>query len=249
MTRAHDAIGEFADRAITIPNAVTAAVELLDRIVAARPSPPDPQTVRDLILDEAKPAAIDKALLNQVAAQHHRNAWAQAVEVADRRVLAAILDHREHLHAALREQAETIIDRILRCAPITEPLAELIRQGRRDDADSVALLDGDAVELSNLYRVRDQYLTPGRDATERRAAYDVGGYRCDVWRDPDRVEHVPRQATVSGGYLEGIRAGGQLWFPTVEEAREAAQPLFAAWQAEQQAARAAQSGAGSPVAW
>ena len=74
-------------------------------------------------------------------------------------------------------------------------------------AEVIATSEIDARELDALYRWRDRYLSP----SNRRPVLDV-----TRWREPEFGGH---------GFIDGLRAGGTLWYPTAAEAAELATEL------------------------
>ena len=66
--RTADVRRKLADRGIGLPEEAAAAAANLDRIRATRPVQPEPNAVRDAILNDAEPAEIDRLLLAELAA-------------------------------------------------------------------------------------------------------------------------------------------------------------------------------------
>jgi len=99
-------------------------------------------------------------------------------------------------------------------------------------------------ELHTLYEIRDLYLVPGGVD-----ALNVGHFNCGQWRDPTTVSNHLHGQTVSENYILGLRAGGVLWYPNLDEAVEAAGPLYEAWEREARKAAERQRSVGGTTAF
>lgn len=238
--RARTALAALDQRDITLPAGVLDAVANLDRIEAELPPEPAVTAMHDAVLAGADRDQLDALVLDELGSHRIRTAYAQATLTAAVRVLGAIMDSRDDLHAQLAELADKTITTLTKVADIGEvSLDVLIRAGRHDDARLVAERDIAGPELHALYEFRDLFLTPGGPAAMR-----LGPVDASQWRDPEAVDHKLHGDTVTARYLAGLRGGGQLWYPTVEKAVQAAQPLYdkLTRDAEQAAARQRQVG-------
>lgn len=244
--RARRIIAELTDRGITLPKPVAAAVAELDRVEAEQIGEPEHHAVRDAILAGASRAELNVLLLDQLGAQHLRGSYEQAKVVAAGNVLQAVLVARDELHPQLAELAGAAIATLEKVAtiPADTSLDALVRSGRHEQARAYADRELVAAELAKLYEIRDHWLTPGGPDGGRVEPVDA-----TQWADPRVVTNRLHGTTVAEVYVAGLRAGGTLWFPTAEEAVEAASPIYEAWKAGAERAAAAQRGVGSTVAW
>ena len=214
------------------------AVTRLDRIESAKPAEPDPQALHDAIVGGASPAELDAIVLADLGSHRIRAAYAQARLTAAVAVLRAVLDDRDHIHEQLAEKAADCIDRLERIAALdSAPLDTLVREGRTDDARLLADAPLIGETLNQLYQIRDLALIP--------AGADLRPYGLDVsrWRNPDKVAHGHGETTTEL-FLDGIRRGGQLWFPNVEDQDEALAPLVTAHERKAQQKRERDWGVG-----
>jgi hypothetical protein len=220
--RARTALAALDQRGITLPAGVLETVNNLDRIEAELPPEPAVTAIHDAVLAGADRDQLDALVVYELGSHRIRTAYAQATLTAALGVLGAIMDSRDDLHAQLAELAENAITTLTRIADIGDvSLDVLIRGGRHDDARQVAERDIAGQELHALYEFRDLYLTPGGPAAMRLGTVDASR-----WRDPEAVDHKLHGDSVTARYLAGLRGGGTLWYPTVEEAVEAARPLY-----------------------
>lgn len=216
---ARHALRDLEAVGVKLPKAVSAAVTVLDRIEAAPPTAPDPNAVATAILADEPVDVITALVAEHLAHDHHRQQHRYALDTAGARVLGAILAEAGGIHQQLAAQADELIARIEAAAKINADVATLVRAGRTADAQVVATADADVAALQQLYSVRNTYLG---------SATNVGGVEGGVWRDPDHAErHYHQAPTVFGSWAAIIRAGGELWFPTAEEAQAVAEPIAA----------------------
>jgi len=215
------ALEQFEARKVTLSDSITAAVELFRKVSTGAPAEPPVTAIRDAVLAGADPDVIGSALLHQLGANQLSAAWAQAATEAAYRALAAILAEREDLHAQLKIQADDAIEKLGRLATIDVPLDTLIREGRTDDARLLADKELIGGELHALYELRDVALIPGTVRTARAGHVDA-----TRWRNPGDVSHHLTGSSIAESFVAGLRAGGILWFPTQEQALEAARPLY-----------------------
>ncbi|SIA00067.1 Uncharacterised protein [Mycobacteroides abscessus subsp. abscessus] len=233
--KARNAVKQFTSRGIELDASITAAVAELDRIEAEVPRQAEPNTIRDAIVNGADSDAINALVLAELGFTRLRSAYMQAVQVAGGRALKAFHIERDNLHAALKVLAEHAITHLEKVAALDgATLEELVRAGRHDDAQALAEVEVVGTELAALYTIRDDYLTPGGLRAAR-----VGDVDCTQWRDPQIAGRYARvDRSVAANFVAVLRNGGELWFPTAEEAVEAAGPIHA--EAKAAAAHAAE---------
>lgn len=210
-----EALGRFE---IVLPAEAAGWFAKLTELRETRPSAPAHDAVARLLADSAKPAAVDKALAAHLAAQHLANQHRLAEAIVGQRVLDAILADRGDLHRQLAEIATGHIVQLHKAAAVDDSIADLTRQGRTDDARLVATVEGDVERLRQAFHVRDSYLTP-QPGPQR---WSTGRWNCSAFRNPWEIQHPAMETEgLWGVWRANIKAGGQMWFPTVEEAREA----------------------------
>lgn len=226
----------LTDRGIKHPKAVGDALAALDRVEAQQPDPASPDSIVAAFLD-GSPGKPQQAALDVLAADLLTNAWRQACAIAAQAVADALLAERDTIHAALATQAAEYIGRLTAVADLgTTTLDCLVREGRHDDAEAFAVADLDAAALQELYNYRDRHLT------RRREVYGSDWINVGVWRDP-------RATTGTTTLLDGLRRGGQLWYPTVAEATAHAAPITEELRAAAQAEHNAAANVGGLTAW
>ena len=92
----------------------------------------------------------------------------------------------------------------------------MTKERRTDEAHLVATCETDAGELKTLFEMRDDYLTPAT------AHWDTQRWSCRYFANPWDVKHpAPGGSGQWDQWKAYIRAGAELWYPTVEEAIEA----------------------------
>ena len=236
--RARSVLAALNARGIEQPHTVAQAVAVLDRIEADKPAEPHPQALHDAIVAGATPDELDAIVLRDLGSHRIRTAFEQARLTAAVAVLRAILDARDEIHAHLAEQAATLIGKLEAIAALDDArLDTLIREGRTGDARALADKEIVGQELSELHQLRDLYLTPpGVDVRP-------SGVDCTVWVDPRKAAHLHGDSRADV-FLDGIRRGAQLWYPSAEQAAEAAAPIAARLAREAQQRKEAQHGLG-----
>jgi hypothetical protein len=243
--RVRDVLKQFGDRNIEVPDSVTTAVEVLDRVEAAAPVEPPHDAIRKAILAGADDDAINALLLQDLGHTRLRGEHGQARIDAAGRVLGAILRSRDDLHPQLRELAVAAIATLTTVAELGgASLDTLVRERRVKDAQALAEVDIAAVELDALYNLRDRFLTPGGGQ-----ALTVGHVNASRWRDPIAAGHYVSGSTLAEHFASGLRAGIELWYPTPEEAVEVAQPMYAKLQRKAEEIAAKQRSVGGLVAF
>jgi hypothetical protein len=230
VSSARGAIAQFRQYEIKIPKPVADEVANLDRVAASNPPDLDPRAAARAIADGATPEQVAELLTAALVHPSHRQAVAEAARIAAGRVLAAIKRTADEIHEQFRAQALDLIEKLEATAELDVPLNALIRAGRDSEARLLADVDLNAEALNRLYQVRSQSVWAG----ER---FHVNGANCGEWRDPRKVESHLNESTLAGNYLAGIRAGGELWFATPEESRQAGEVVAAELAAEAAEAR------------
>lgn len=224
--RARNAVEQFKSRGIELNETTVNALAVLDRIEATAPQKQDGKTIRNLIVAGADRDDIDRALLRDATHAKHVSEHAQARVIAAYNVMTAICDDRDALHAALELHATEVIGQLTAVAELgsSNTLDKLVSEGRHKEAEALVAAASNAAELDNLYETRDHYLTPPG------YGYGVGAIDCGRWVDPRVGAHF---ANTSAGmkrseyFLYVIRSGGELWFPTAEEAVQRAREVHA----------------------
>lgn len=236
--RARAALKQLDQHGIPLPAAVAQAVEVLDRIEATPIPDPSPHAIHDAVLDGADLDELNGIALHQLAHSRVRDGWAQARLTAAIEVLNTLMAARDELHAQLAPLAEDHIEKLTKIANLGEVrLDELIRNGRTDDARLLADKELIATQLDKLFQFRDAILTPvSLDARPE-------GVDCSRWRNPRKVRNL-HPTTVTDGFIAGIQRGGQLWYPSADEAAAAAEPIAAELRREADAKRQREHGVG-----
>lgn len=230
---ARHALKDLTGVGVKLPKSVADAAAVLDRIEAEAPTEPAPNAVSEAILNDEPADVIDALIAQHLGYDHHQQQHMRAMDTAGARILTAILSEADDIHAQLATQAGKLIEDIHAAAEVNAPVDQLVRDGRTKDARLVATADANVAQLQTLYGLRNQYLARGVQATS------VGDVEAGVWEDPELADHHHRQQpTTFGTWAIIIRAGGRLWFPTPEQAREVAAPI-----AERRAEAAAEAAA------
>lgn len=221
---ARRALKEFAARGINMPDNVNSAVAILERVTTDRPVKPPTDALRKLIVDGADQTDIDAALLADLGHQRLFVEYQQAELDAARIVLRELRNSNDSLFPQLEKRAGGAIKTLETVAGLGDvDLAALVREGRHDDAAALVEVETVGQELKHLYELRNGYLVPGGYT-----AMVPDGIDCTEWRDPRPTKHHGRgNDTVVQAYVRGLRAGGQLWFPDMDEALSAAEPIAA----------------------
>lgn len=230
----------FKQRRIAMPKPVTAAVAVFERITKETPTEPSPTALRDVILAGGDAEAIGSALLFDLGTNRLSSAWSQAANEAAGRAINEIQKQREPLHAALAKQATTLIEQLERLAGIDQPLDSLIRSGDTEGARLVADRDLIANDLHACYQLRDEALFVG---TIRAA--QVGGFDASRWRNIDKISSHIHGGSLAEQFISGVKGGGRLWFPTLEQAVEAATAMWDSFAVAEAKRKEAAFGSGS----
>ncbi len=240
------ALTALETRNIELPEAFSDAVRLLNTISANRPDEPPLTALRDAIIAQADEVGIGSALLLDLGAGRLATAWQQAINETANRALRLLLENRQTIHAQLAVIAADLIAKLQATADLGgTPLNTLVREGKHTEARLLADVDTTAAELNALYDFRDHYLIPGGFR-----ALKVGHISCARWRNGPDIDHA-LHGGITEGFISGLRATprGELWFPTAEEAREAAQRYWDEYEAAETQRQREQFGQGSTVSW
>lgn len=213
------ALKQLADREIDLPDNVTAAVAVLHRIKNSRPAEPPTDAIRRAILDGADRATLDRLVLDELGhsrlAAEHRQAHIDAAV----RVLAAIRAAHDDIFPQLKVLADKKVEHLNAVNALdTVDVMALVRAGNHRGAQLVAEVDTVAAELEALCEIRDGFLIAGGYEAMR-----LGHVDASRWRDPDKLG---RGSTPAERCLDGLAQGNELWFPTKQEAIEAARPAY-----------------------
>ena len=88
---ARDAVTEFGARDIDLPERVTDAIALMNRVGAAKPTKPNPTEIREAIIEGAAQDELDRLLLADAVATKLASEWAQAHIDTAGGVLSAVI--------------------------------------------------------------------------------------------------------------------------------------------------------------
>jgi len=231
-------------RSIDFPTEVTEAIASWQRVTAGIPEVPKRKALTDAIIDGADDGTLASTLLAHLGGSILADAWRLAAGKAARVALDCIYEHRAIFHGQLGVLADDAIAHINRVAGLHgRSLNTLVREGRHDEARDVADIELQIKEFLTLIDIRNGYLVG--DAHQLR----VDGVDASMWKNIADVSNHIHGDTQTEQILAGVRGGGILWYPTLEEARAAAQPVADAIAAEEAARRAEQFGIGSVAAW
>lgn len=232
LQRAREALDA---RNVQYPKQVQAVFGLVDQIRDRRPVEPDDRALMDGYLSGANNEALLQAATREAMHARLVSAHDGALKTASRKALNALLDAGDEIVEQLRPLAEAQIEAIERVAELDQTdLPTLLAAGRADDATAVAGLATASTALLQLYELRNAFLWPPGPGV-----YVLNGVDSSVWQDETIVLHhlASVQAHLDCVYLLGLRKGATLWWPTLDEAITAAQPIAAHHriEAEQQA--------------
>lgn len=206
---------------------------------ARKPTITDSQALTTAWLDGEDTQSVAVAVLTS---EIQMKAWNHALQTLARRLLSTITADGDAIVAALAKKADTLIEHMTRAAALkTTDTTALIRAGNQAGAELAANIDIYAGELHRLYELRDEVCS-GADFGHNRV-------NCGHWKDPRPVDTAMRTRatppTTAGFFTLGIKAGGQLWFPTPGQAQTEARRIAAEVEAEHTAARIEQARRGN----
>lgn len=217
----------LTDRGIELPPPAAEALALLQRINDRRPprNPVNSDDIAELYLSDADTQTIDAALIARHIGTAKAQGWEKARTSAGLRTLHALTQHHEPLTRELADRAAPIIGRLEHAASLaTLNLEALIRNGHAADAEVAARITIDTAELNTLYTTRHT-ITPRTSRDDYSGSYAVNGIDCGMWRDPRTVPGSEHPCRSPEHYLDALRAGAELWFPTHPEALAAARAI------------------------
>lgn len=229
------AVASLAEHNVPISAAVAAAVTELDRVRSIKPAEVTPQNLSDLYSDpKAKPADLIILAATVSTMGSRRESWGGALRGAGAAGLRAIAEEVGDIVEALRPAAEGHLAIIRWYAEEGSPdVSALVREHRTDDAQKAATAPLAYADWQALVKMR-------RDLSGRTDLWTRSG----VWANPEHVatEMAYKKQLVGLDWITAaVRAGGQLWWPTIEqaaavtvrvsEAEDAAQ--LEAWAADQ----------------
>lgn len=221
----------YADLGVTLPEAATAALAILDRVEARPPRADHPDALVDLYMAEDWTDEAEQTLATRMETQARRaKNWGDARQKSGERVLWVMRTHVADLVTDLADEANGLIATITTAARMDSTDAKhLLRMRRPADAQALADAEGAAERLVDLYQFRDE-------VSEEPDPLDLGTWR-DRWTVPGHLQHG---ATLWDIWRWGIRQDHQLWWPTpaqiVERSAEIARQAKAEAMAEREAA-------------
>lgn len=197
--RARTAVSRLSELGVKLAKPITDAFAVLERLEKPLQQPPR-RALRDALIDGADLAELQAIALAELTAPAIENARLAARGHAAEAVMDAIEDSAASIHKQLAERAAGAIAKLKAAADVGDvPLDRLLRDGRTEDAQFVAVAEVTAGELDRLYTLRDRLLW-----NKTRPVRDVSR-----WTD-DRYAGC--------AFVDGLRRGGELWFPTKDEA-------------------------------
>lgn len=241
--KAKQAIEEFGALDIKLPTNVLDGVKVMNRVAAAKPVKPSHTAIREAIVAGAAQGEIDRLLVADATYTRLSSEHAQGHIDSAGAVLAAIRDSADTLLPKLREHADAAIAKLSAIADLGgATLDHLVRAGRTADAALLADRDTTVAALTNCYRLRDTFLIRG--GAQR---LNVNGVSCATWRDPEAAAAHARGKTPADQFIAGLQAGLTPWFPSPDEAIEAATAIADRRAAARKAKVDAEFGTGSVV--
>ena len=116
--RAREVIAILDRRAIPLPDKVTKAVAVLDRVESVKPVQPEHTAIRYAVLNGASQKELDALLLADLGAARLKTEWQQAQVDASGAILDAVLDTADEILPVLTEQANAAISQLVRIAAL-----------------------------------------------------------------------------------------------------------------------------------
>lgn len=214
-----DAIRELEAHDVPTSKAVTAAAAELDRVEGIKPAPVTPADLAAMFSDpKATPDQIILTAAEVSTLGSRSEAWRQSWISTASAGLAAISDETAQIVEALRPAAEAHLE-VLRwyAALDVTDVSLLLRDRRTEDAQKAAAAPVAFGKWEVLMSVR---------ATVSRFDWS----RCGRWSNPEHVATELEGSRLTGLdlMLAGVRAGGQIWWPTLEQATEVTARIIAA---------------------
>lgn len=219
----------LGDRGINPSPATRDGIQRLQQITDWTPPPVHRLRVHDRLVGGQ--FALDAELADAVAMDlcGDHLAWSKknAETTMAREVLQRLRDDQK-IHKQLAELAQAAIANLERAAKVDAPLEQLVAERRNDEADLLVNADRAAADLTGLYRLRDDLLPGGRRWIGRLPVPS----ELTRWRDnKPLLDNGLRPAA----FLEGLRAGGELYFADADGIQEHVAKVLAAHRAKQPA--------------
>jgi hypothetical protein len=197
--RVRTAVSRFHELGVKLPKAVTDAYATMVRLESPLQQPPR-RALRDALIGGADLAGLQDIALADITAQPIETARLAARNHAAMLALDAVEASADQIHGQLAKLAQGAISKLKAAADVGDvPLDRLLRDGRAEDAQFIAVAEVTASELDRLYTLRDRLLwgktRPVRDVSR--------------WTD-DRY--------AGSTFIDSLRRGGELWFPTKDQA-------------------------------
>ena len=234
---------DFDALGVKLPKPVTTAIQAVDTIEARRPVEVANDAVAQAYLAGASDAEIAAVVAREANWQRQTSGHRQAVQIAAGTALAALRDHAGPIVEAMRPAVEKVIGEIhAACRADSLDPGQLLRAGKTAEAELAARLRINVDRLRAFRAARDNYLWP--------SSVLVAAHGYDKYRTPRRADaaasvptpDMPLEATT-------VRAGADLWWPTLDEVTELSGQAAAAEaaRAAELAAERAQQGRVGPV--
>jgi len=215
---AHDklrsAIASLNENGVPISPAVAGAVKELERVASLKPAEVGPADLTALFADpKAKPADLIILAATVSTLGSRRDAFGAALRAAAADGLRLIAEETADIVEALRPAAEGHLDIIRWFAQEGSPdVSALVRAHRTDDAQKAATAPLAYADWQALVKMR-------RDLSGKRFDWSKAG----TWSNPEHVAEAmayKKQLVGLDHFTAAIRAGGQLWWPTMDQAAE-----------------------------
>ena len=203
---------------VTLPPAVLDALAELDRVEGLRP----PATEEHDLVDAYRDPTLKAAQLAAVAARiladaTMRRAWDQARNGAAQAGVRCLAEHAADILEALRPTAERHIATLVWYAEHDAPdVATLVNAGKMGDAQKAAAVPSAHSEWGSLTTLRANITRP--------LSFEAWG-RGGTWTHPERVRAATTARSLTGLDLivVGIKAGGVMHWPTMDQAAKVAE--------------------------
>lgn len=229
---ARNVLHDLATHCIPPTDDVQAALANADRLAKQRPD----KDVRTLereagrALANGDDARVDKLLREAALRPGRGQAYGHALALADNAIIAAVRAAAPELAQALRAPAEAAIARVTRGASLWEAdTGDLIRRGRTPDAELIVDARAAEVELSRIFKLRDQLLGLSGSAVHKpwRRNFEAAGQW--VAYDSRGVSRLlPGHPASGSGLLQSVASGGLLTYAATREEAEANEVAVAA---------------------
>jgi hypothetical protein len=221
------AVASLTQHGVPISGPVAAAAKELERVASLKPADVTPQDLANMFADPKAKAAELITLASTVATLgSRRDAWSAAFNSAGYVGIRAVAAEVGDIVEALRPAAEGHLDIIRWYAQEGSPdVSALVREHRTDDAQKAATAPLAHADWQALVKVR-------RDLSGRSFDWSKAG----TWSNPEAVRESMafKKGLVGLDFIcTAIRAGGQLWWPSLAPAAELSARLIDAEEAAQ----------------